>query len=115
VVQGACIKIETWRGYSVDSEAKGGIMRALKVVISFFLASFLAFSIVTPSSGSPSLMGKKFANCTALNDAYPGGVAKNSKVTNMGGATNYLPVVKPKIYNANASKDRDKDGIACER
>ena len=89
-------------------------MRVLKVVSAFFLATLMAFVMVTPSSGSPSLLGKKFANCEALNEVYPGGVAKNSKVTNMGGATNYLPVVKPKIYKANASKDRDKDGIACE-
>jgi hypothetical protein len=115
VVEGVGIKIETKTGYSVDSESKRGILRAMKVVTAFFAASFLAFSVVTPSSGSPSLAGNKFANCTALNDIYPGGVAKNSKVTNMGGATNYLPVVKPKIYKANASKDRDKDGIACER
>ena len=115
MVEGACIKIETMTGYSVYSKAKGDIMRALKVVTSFFLASFLALSIVTPSSGSPSLMGKKFANCAALNNVYSGGVAKNSKVTNIGGATNYLPVVKPRIYKANSSKDRDKDGIACER
>lgn len=99
----------------MNSEYKGGILRALKAVSAVFLATFLAFAIVTPSSGSPSLAGKKFANCTALNDVYPGGVAKNNKVTNKGGATNYLPIVKPKIYKANASKDRDKDGIACER
>jgi hypothetical protein len=99
----------------LNSGYKGGILRTLKVVSAVFLATFLTFAMVTPSSGSPSLTSKKFANCAALNDVYPGGVAKNSKVSNMGGATNYLPVVKPKIYKANASKDRDKDGIACER
>ncbi len=99
----------------MNSEYKGGILRALKVVSTVFLATFLAFALVAPSNGSPSLTSKKFSNCAALNAFYPGGVAKNSKVTNMGGATNYLPVVKPKIYKANASKDRDKDGIACER
>ena len=81
----------------------------------FFLATLIAFAMVTPSNGSPLLMGKKFANCESLNEVYPGGVAKNSKVTNMGGVTNYLPALKPKIYKANSSKDRDKDGIACER
>lgn len=115
MVEGAFIKIEIRTGYSFHSETKGGILRALKVATSFFMASFLAFSMVTPSIGSPSLMGKKFANCAALNGVYPGGVSKNSKVTNIGGPTNYLPVVQPKIYKANSSKDRDKDGIACER
>ena len=90
-------------------------MRSLKVVSAVFIATFLASTIVAPSSGSPSLTNKKFANCAALNAVYPGGVAKDSKVTNIGGATNYLPVVKPKIYKANSSKDRDKDGISCER
>jgi hypothetical protein len=90
-------------------------LRALKGVFAFFLAVIFTFALVTPSNGSPSLTGKKFSNCAALNAVYPGGVAKNSKVTNMGGATNYLPTLKPKIYRANSSKDRDKDGIACER
>jgi hypothetical protein len=68
-----------------------------------------------PSVGAQFFLDKKFANCAALNKVYPGGVAKNKKVSNKGGATNYNPVVKPKIYKANSSKDRDKDGIACER
>jgi hypothetical protein len=99
----------------LSKEYLGGIVRAFKVASAFFFATFLAFALATPSNGSPSLISKRFANCTALNEVYPGGVAKNSKVTNMGGVTNYLPVVKPKIYKANASKDRDKDGISCER
>lgn len=67
------------------------------------------------SSSSPVSFEKKFSNCEALNKVYPGGVAKNKKATNMGGATSYIPLVSPKIYKANVSKDRDKDGIACER
>jgi hypothetical protein len=67
------------------------------------------------ANASLPILDKKFANCAALNKVYPGGVAKNSKVTNKGGATKYTPSVKPKIYKANSSKDRDKDGIACER
>jgi hypothetical protein len=90
-------------------------LRASKVVSVLLLATPLVFATVTPSSGSISLMEKKFSNCAALNAVYPGGVAKNSKVTNKGGATDYSPAIKPKVYKANASKDRDKDGIACER
>jgi hypothetical protein len=78
-------------------------------------STILVFGAATPSIGLPSPMDKKFANCAALNDVYPGGVAKNSKVSNKGGATNYTPSVNAKVYKANASKDRDKDGIACER
>lgn len=86
-----------------------------------FVATLLSASLLVglgamaPANSSPLVLAKKYANCEALNKAYPGGVAKNSKVTNKGGATEYNPVVKPKIYNANLSKDRDKDGIACER
>jgi hypothetical protein len=67
------------------------------------------------SFASPKPIEQKFANCTELNSVYPGGVAKNSKVTNKGGITKSVPVVKPSIYKKNASKDRDKDGIACEK
>lgn len=34
---------------------------------------------------------------------------------NKGGKTKYKPTVSAKLYAANKSKDRDKDGITCER
>jgi hypothetical protein len=58
---------------------------------------------------------KKYSNCKALNKVYPGGVAKSSKAKNKGGKTKYQPKVDAKLYKANSTKDRDKDGIACER
>lgn len=58
---------------------------------------------------------KKYSNCTALNKDYKGGVAKSSKVKNKGGKTHYKPYVSKALYDKNSSKDRDKDGIACER
>jgi hypothetical protein len=58
---------------------------------------------------------KTYKNCTELNKVYKGGVAKSSKVKNKGGKTKYKPFVSLELYNANKSKDRDKDGIACER
>lgn len=58
---------------------------------------------------------KKYSNCSALNKDFPGGVSKSSKVKNQGGKTKYQPKVDAKIYEANKGKDRDKDGIACER
>ena len=54
-------------------------------------------------------------NCAELNKVYPGGVSKSSKVVNHGGDTKHKPTVIAKVYNDNASKDRDKDGIACEK
>jgi hypothetical protein len=58
---------------------------------------------------------QKFSNCSALNKVYPGGVAKSKSSKNKGGATTQKPTVSAKIYEENRSKDRDKDGIACER
>jgi hypothetical protein len=58
---------------------------------------------------------KEFLNCKALNKVYPGGVSKSSKAKNKGGKTKYQPKVDAKLYKANSTKDRDKDGIACER
>lgn len=55
-----------------------------------------------------------FANCTAMQKVFPGGVARPGAV-NKGGSTRYAPKVSRKLYNANRSMDRDKDGIACER
>lgn len=57
---------------------------------------------------------KKFKNCTELNKVYPGGVAMPGAV-NVGGTTKRDPFFDPKLYKANKSSDRDKDGIACEK
>jgi hypothetical protein len=58
---------------------------------------------------------RAYKNCTELNKVYKGGVAKNAKIRNKGGKTKYKPTVSLKVYNLNKSRDRDKDGIACER
>ncbi|BDV30862.1 excalibur calcium-binding domain-containing protein [Microbacterium terricola] len=62
---------------------------------------------------------KVFKNCTELNKVYKGGVAKKGVKSNMVSGKPKPFKVKPKIdtalYNANKNKDRDKDGIACEK
>ena len=88
--------------------------KAILRIIGVLLLSAVFFS-ANPSFGVQAPQSAKFANCTELNSVYPGGVAKNAKVTNKGGETKNTPVVKPSVYKKNASKDRDKDGIACER
>ncbi|MTD47350.1 calcium-binding protein [Conexibacter sp. W3-3-2] len=58
---------------------------------------------------------KKYKNCAALNKVYPHGVGKpgardksqDERVTNFR--------VNRAVYNLNKGKDRDKDGIACEK
>ena len=67
------------------------------------------------ASAKPVILDQKFSNCSQLNKVYPGGVAKSKSSKNKGGSTNYSPTVNAKVYAENSSKDRDKDGIACEK
>lgn len=55
-----------------------------------------------------------YKNCTELNKVYKGGVALPG-AKNKGGKTRYTPVYNKPLYDANKSRDRDKDGIACEQ
>jgi hypothetical protein len=80
----------------------------LPIVLVFTLSTGVA-------QAAPLVLEKKFANCTALNKVYPGGVSKSAKSVNKGGKTTQTPTVNLKVYNDNKAKDRDKDGIACER
>ena len=58
-----------------------------------------------------------FANCSALNKVYPHGVGRKGARDHVSGASS--PVrnfyVSTAIYNANTGRDRDRDGIACEK
>ena len=86
-----------------------------------FFAILLSLVLVLGFSiGSNEVVGAKskvktYKNCTALNKDYKGGVARSSSVKNKGGKTKYKPFVSKALYDANKSKDRDKDLIACER
>ncbi len=83
-----------------------------RILITFVL--FLAAAAPSPAEAHLVVLEKKFSNCTELNKVYPGGVAKSAKSVNKGGKTKKTPTVNAKVYSANSSKDRDKDGIACE-
>ena len=79
------------------------------------MSVFLAATCVSaPASASIVIVEKKFSNCTELNKVYPGGVAKSAKSVNKGGKIKKTPTVNSKVYSENSTKDRDKDGIACE-
>lgn len=69
---------------------------------------------VQPAMASLVTVEKKFSNCAALNKVYPGGVAKSHNWHNNGGKIKRMPTVNAKVYMENVSRDRDKDGIACE-
>lgn len=90
-------------------------MRASKFTAITLSLAVLQFGAISTSTAKPLQSAKKYSNCKALNKVFPGGVAKSSKVKNKGGNTKYKPKVSAKLYEANKSKDRDKDGIACER
>jgi len=69
-----------------------------------------------PTSAKPAPpppAARTYANCTELRKDYPGGVARPGAV-NQGGATKNKPHYSAELYEANKSKDRDNDGIACE-
>jgi hypothetical protein len=78
---------------------------------------------VAGTATSASAAPKAYANCTAVNKVYSGGIAKKSvtknKVTS-GGTTSYRALTgtvkkDDALYNANKKMDRDADGIACEK
>jgi hypothetical protein len=84
------------------------------------IAVLAAVALVLQSLSGPAYAAisphtKVFKNCTELNKTYPGGVAKSKGIKNKGGATKKTPTVNAKLYAENSGKDRDKDGIACEK
>lgn len=92
-------------------ETKGDVLKKLFIAL---VAVLLSGSGIVGANASSPIVEKKFSNCAALNKVYPGGVAKSAKWKNKGGEIKNKPVVNAKVYNENASRDRDKDGIACE-
>jgi hypothetical protein len=84
-------------------------------MLSGLIAMSLAFLMFALPIHSANAAPAKFKNCTELTKTYPGGVAKNAKVQNVGGKTKYKPFVSAEIYKLHSKMDRDKDGIACER
>lgn len=87
----------------------------MKKLLRATIAGIALFTLSVAPSETVDAAPKKFKNCTALNKTYKGGVAKTKTTTNKGGKTKYKPYVSATLYEANKSKDRDKDFIACER
>ncbi|MGM9986212.1 MAG: excalibur calcium-binding domain-containing protein [Bacillaceae bacterium] len=83
------------------------------ILVSFVI--MIGFSFGVTDSVEAKTKAKVYKNCTELNKAYKGGVARTSSVKNKGGKTKYKPYVSKELYDVNKSKDRDKDLIACER
>ena len=84
----------------------------LKTVVSVML--LLCLLSVTPLLVHAAERATTYKNCTALNKVYKGEVAKVG-AKNKGGTLRYKPMYSKALYAANCGRDRDKDGIACER
>lgn len=87
-------------------------MKKVSLALSAFI---LMIGLTATPTDSVDAAAKRFKNCTEMNKVYKGGVAKSKTTKNKGGKTRYTPYVNKDLYDANQSKDRDKDGIACER
>jgi hypothetical protein len=65
---------------------------------------------------APQAAGAKvFPNCKAVSKVYAHGIAKNFKVIKTANGLTGRPFVSAKQYAANTQRDRDTDGVACER
>lgn len=69
---------------------------------------------------TPVLAAKHYDNCTKLQKVYPHGVGKPGAKDKVNGryqagksVTNFKKSTA--LYNANKDKDRDGDGVACEK
>jgi len=88
--------------------------RALAGVLSLGLMAIVGGVSIETASAAPKPM--KYANCKALNKVYPHGVGRTAAArdkTSGRRVTNFR--VSKAVYDLNASKDRDKDKIACEK
>lgn len=86
-------------------------MKIIKIVLA---VAFVLALISSPQADLVEAKAVVYKNCTELNKKYKGGVARRG-AKNKGGKTKFKPFVSNALYEANKSKDRDKDGIACEK
>jgi hypothetical protein len=88
----------------------------MKKTIATILSLSLMLGVTSELTSAISAKSiKKYQNCTELNKDYQGGVARTKDTVNKGGKVKYKPFVSKELYDANKSKDRDKDFIACEK
>jgi hypothetical protein len=74
-------------------------------------AALLGVGTAAPSHAATS----SYKNCTALNKVYPHGVGRVGARDKTSGTpvTNFK--VSNSLYRANSGRDRDRDGVACEK
>ena len=85
-------------------------------ILSIAAVGSLTATLMLGAGAMPVAAAKTYANCTALNKVYHHGVGKKNAhdhVSSGSPVTNFYR--SDALYNANASKDRDHDGVACEK
>lgn len=94
-------------------------LRTSSTVRAVLAAGTTTASAVSPSRSitriAPAPKPRTYANCVALNRVYPHGVGLPGAVDHTSGprVTNFTRDAA--TYRLNPGRDRDKDGIACER
>ena len=71
----------------------------------------------SPSASAHAPTIVTYRNCRLLNQRYPHGVGKPGARDHVSGRTKPVTTFYRNValYNANRARDRDKDGIACEK
>lgn len=90
---------------------------AVAVAAPALLAGLLVNVTASPAAAVTAPV-KTFANCDAMHKvyAYRGGIKKvGAADRRASGVAKYKPYVSTERYKLNAARDRDKDGVACER
>ncbi|MFW0795387.1 excalibur calcium-binding domain-containing protein [Gordonia sp. CPCC 205515] len=85
-------------------------MTILGLMVTVCAATALPLVVAAPAQAATS-----YSNCKALNADYPHGVGRSGAVDSTSGTpvTNFT--VDGDLYNSNTGRDRDGDGIACEK
>lgn len=98
------------KGYVV-TDADGRFSATFKQGISGKWIARFAGNASYAASTKSDYVAVAYANCTALTQDHPAGVAVSAAAA---GKQSVTPLVSKATYRANASLDRDKDGTACE-
>jgi hypothetical protein len=90
-------------------------MAVKRVLALVAAAAILVASHASAAVSSTAAASKKYPNCTALNKRYPHGVGRVGARDKTSGTpvTNFKR--SSRLYRENIGRDRDKDGIACEK
>lgn len=111
---GVAIVGATARTYVVRATDVG---RVITVAVTGKRASYV--TVTKQSAATIPVVGLAYANCLALNAAYPHGVAKvgilYDRVSGVNRAFKGTPFFSTALYALNPARDGDKDGIACEK